>query len=178
MEVIAKVKKGGKDLVALLEKEEMIQAKLTRTGVLVPLSANKEGIYRIPLPIRDKRPYIFLHLEESGGNTGGAGFGQIVCGSEGERLKPFYVKDNIGQFNVANKAVVVCASSGYGGIHSLTIETFKIQRNNSNVVIKKNQLWRGKNSKLPESLSMFESAAKAAVRKSRCPECRHLHFVT
>jgi len=178
MEVIAKLKKGGKDLVNLLEKEEMIQAKLIKTGVLVPLSANKEGIYTIPLSIRDKKPYIFLSLEESGGNNGGIGFGQIVCGNEGERLRPFYVKNSVGRFNVTDKAAVVCAHSGNGGVTSLTIETHRIQRNNSNVVIKKNQVWRGKNSKLPKYLSQFERAAEAAVRKSKCSGCKHLHFST
>lgn len=178
MEVIAKLKKGGKDLINLLEKEEMIQAKLIKTGVLVPLSANKEGIYTIPLSIRDKKPYIFLSLEESGGNNGGVGFGQIVCGNEGERLRPFYVKNSVGRFNIASKAAVVCAHSDNGGVTKLTIKTYRVQMNHSNVVIKKNQAWRGKNSKLPEHLSRFKRAAEAAVRKSRCPGCKHLHFVT
>jgi hypothetical protein len=178
MEVIAKLKKGGRDLVNLLEKEEMIRARLTKTGIVVPLSANKEGVYRIPLSIRDKKPYIFLSLEESGGSNGDAGFGQIICGSKGERLRPFYIKDSLGRFIVANKAAIICAWSINRDIVNLTIETHSIQRNNSNVVIKNNQVWKGKNSKLPEHLSQFERAAEAAVRKSKCPGCKHLHFVT
>ena len=174
VEVIAKVKKGGKDLVLLLEKEEAIQAKLTKTGVLVPLSANKEGVYRIPLSIRDKSPFILLHLEERGGN----GFGQIVCDTNGRRLRPFFVEKNVGRFNVANEAAIIRASSTQGGIVDLNIETFRVRRDNSHVVIKRNLLFRGKNSKLPENLSQFKRAAEAAVRKSRCPDCRHLHFVT
>ncbi|MDD3170446.1 MAG: hypothetical protein WC410_02450 [Candidatus Paceibacterota bacterium] len=179
MEVIARVKKGGKDLVALLEKEEMIQAKLTRTGVIVPLDANKAGIYRIPLSIRNKNPFILLHLEESGGSNGSAGFGQIICDVDGGRLRPFRIeKKGIAGFNVANEAAVVCALSKRGNIVGLSIELYKIQRSNNKVVVRRNLLFSGTNPRLPEHLSRFKKAARAAVSKSRCQNCRHLHFVT
>ncbi|GEM_PF-6868576 len=175
VEVIAKVKGGGKELVILLEKEEMIQAKMTKSGaILVPLSADKDGVYKIPLPIRKKNPYILLHLEERGGN----GFGQIVCDINGRRLRPFYVEKSVGRFNVANEAAIVCALSLQGSVSDLTIKTYSVRRNNSNVVIKKNRVFKGRNSNLPEHLSKFKDAAKAAVRKSQCQKCKHLHFVT
>ena len=93
MKIVAKVSGENIQLVKTLN-ERGISAKLVKNGVIVELpkvlGSNPEDL-KFSIPQEVKGSQFFIDCYEHGGGMTNTGFGTIVCGLSGKKLKPYYV---------------------------------------------------------------------------------------
>lgn len=102
----------------------------------------------------------------------------ILCGHEGEKLGPEYVRkeplpcQENALFYTRGHVRVTAHPSG-----EVLLERFNptLQGAREKIVVAKEILWGG-TPPLPPELRRFEDAVKAAVEKARCSGCRELHY--
>lgn len=116
-----------------------------------------------------------LHATESGGGMTNTGHAEIVCGLNGEKLRPYripkgYALDVHAMFSVPAPIYTVSADKKSGKIIIVSHEISWLDIINE-------IFWEGQIDELPESLSCFENACKAALEKANCYHCREPHFV-
>ncbi len=104
----------------------------------------------------------------------------ILCGWEGERLRPEYVRrkplpcQENGLFHTGGHVRVTAFSSG-----RILLEGFRpsLLEGRRKIMVRREVLWEGTPA-LPGGLQKFGEAAKAALEKARCPGCRELHYAS
>ncbi len=182
-----------------LEKEEGISSCFTQKKSLIAYtSINGKGFIKIPPCVRNIQfveKTNFIPLEENGGtNNLGCGCGQIICGVKGEKLKPFFIKKSTARFLV-KQAVMITAENNGTDVYDVKIECFKIEERENNVYGYRSLIFKGQCKKnwfnddfpemanqnelleIPYYILFFYFAAREAIRKSRCRECKRPHYV-
>ena len=104
---------------------------------------------------------------------------RIVCGSQGERLKPFYRSGPLARFksrdtvviiNANNKGITIVRSSFIKPYFSKSLRTYV-------ATIQNKLLWRGEyGEELPDDLKVFDNAVIAAKVKISCENCHCVHY--
>lgn len=132
--------------------------------------------YEVPQGLRGREFEVILSDWESGCLEEGRAL--IICGREGERLRPEYARrdplpcQENGLFYTRGHVRVTALSSG-----ELLLEDFLPVLEGERILVKREVLWRGA-PPLPEGLGRFREAARAALEKARCPGCRELHYAS
>lgn len=104
----------------------------------------------------------------------------ILCGWEGEKLRPEYRREKPlpcqenGLFYTGGHVRVTAFPSG-----RILLEGFhpSLQEKRRKIVVRKEVLWEGTLA-LPRDLEKFADAAKAALEKAWCPGCKELHYAS
>jgi hypothetical protein len=123
-----------------------------------------------------------VELAESGAGRTSTGFGRVVAGSEGERLKPYrrvrFCGGPHAYFSVRTfPAYYVAAVQGRRNI----VNGWKITE-----PVEKDGVWRAGSeeifqsesvSEIPERYQFLREAATEAWKKARCYHCRESHYV-
>ncbi len=130
--------------------------------------------YRVPEGLRGRKFEVILSDWESGCLEQGRAV--IICGRNGERLRPEYVRrdplpcQENGLFYTKGHVRITALSSG-----ELLVEDLLPLLEGEGIRVSRERLWKGR-LPLPERLEKLEGAAKAALEKVRCPGCRELHY--
>lgn len=103
----------------------------------------------------------------------------ILCGWEGEKLRPEYVRreplpcQENGLFYTRGHVRVTASPS------EVLLEGFRpfLREGRRKIVVGREVLWKGA-LPLPGDLRRFGRAVEAALEKVRCPGCRELHYAS
>ncbi len=178
-------------------KRELADSYFTESGFLmVRFSVNGKGFMELPSCIHNTYHTTSLFLEENGGGNCQGGYGQIVCGTEGEAITPFFIKKSTACFLVREEAVLISAKNNGGSDIAVKIERFdRIEEKDGIVYGNKSLVFEGccnkkwfeddfpETGNLNELLSIpyyvlfFYFATREAIRKSRCNNCKRPHYV-
>ena len=117
-------------------------------------------------------------ITESGGGMTNTGSTTIVCGGNGEKLKPLFVPRGYSNGDHAIFVVkegfnhLVNASRGKWGERA-TIERIISINDDDSIDLETVGEYENGDGNVPDQ---FEMAVKAALEKSRCYHCRESHF--
>lgn len=162
-----------------------VRAKLTREGVVARPNRMADG-YRLP----DGLPGGYeLRIEsvEAGGGYSNTGWAQIVCGAEGQPLRPYATAGHRGDlacgqhgwFSEIRSLATVQATWWNKADQPLEVEIclHTVTEDGGLAQLHSEVLFRGVPEALPTELSRLAPAVKAAASKVHSYHCRHLCYV-
>jgi len=188
MKIIAKIPRKDPKLVKVT-KGLGLKAKLVKDGTMIELkNLDKKfepgrivEVYEIPPHLRKKTDTVYLiDCEESGGGMINAGSAMIICGINGERLKPYRIPkgyaNGVHAKFLSHKCMTAVALKRY---RIVKLWSHKIFKNRNTVSLISEKFWEGPPKKLPEfySYKKFQPAAEAALKKARCYCCKEPHYI-
>jgi len=160
-------------------------AKQVKGGIIVDLPVDEEEINTYKLPeVGDLKHLLLIDVAERGGGevTESQGCAEIICGPNGEALRPYYIPKRGDLANGVHahfaypKVVVIEATGGKVKITSVqVVKNVDKQPYVAKVNIK--ELWHGEPDFRPTLYDKFLKAIEAACDKSNCPACTEPHFI-
>ena len=179
MKITAKVDSIKRPLMIIL-RDRGVSARLTEDGMVVelPKSGDIPGIYEIPPEITDAT--LLIEAAESGGKKTDSDSATVVCGTDGDALRPYSKPDTKHSIHLAQAYFAVPSAvvtiTGYGTDACVIIKKHQIVRDDNVARIQTDRVWGGEMEKLSPIFSHFQPAAAAALAKSKCRYCCHVHF--
>lgn len=181
MNITLRFYKEDKSIVSALN-ELGLKARLVKNGVIVecPEGKNFKDFSHIIYMFSGNQ--FFINCSESGGGWSNTGDATIICGINGEALKPYYIptKGTLAcaehaMFSVKNSVIEVCASH-HRKDFSITISKHEIVME-PKIQLKKTEIWSGRPEELPVMFERFSQAMKAACEKATDYHCRTPYFI-
>jgi hypothetical protein len=188
MEITAKVPREDPGLVKVLA-EAGLKARLVRGGVIVQLKKLDEHrdtdkgkiveTYEIPSLLQQETNTVYLiDCEEHGGGLTRTGSATIVCGVNGERMRPYYIPKGYANSTHAQFALRACVTaSASKDDQVITLWSHKVSKEGATVSLISERFWKGILGELPELYEKFRPAAEAALKKACCYHCRGPHYI-
>lgn len=156
-----------------------LDAKLIKNGIIV--SGDTELLFNTSKNIKENFAF-FIDCEEAGGGFTNTGEATIICGINGEALKPYHVPsrghlacETHAKFSVKNSVIEVKASH-HRRDFSVSISRYEIETD-PRLQLKNTKIWTGRPEELPVSFSKFSQAVKAACEKAVDYHCRTPYFI-
>ena len=177
MKLIAKIAGENPALVKRLT-EKGIAAKLVKGGIVIELKEASGGKYEVPAEA--SRATLSIECAESGGALTNRGWGEVICGLQGQALRPYYMPrgghlagGTHAYFSVPGAVVTIsCARR----TDEITITKYSVVRQEDNAWLKSETVWEGVLAELPDTYGYFSKAAQAAHDKANCYHCRSCHY--
>jgi len=117
-------------------------------------------------------------ISESGGGYTSRGWARIICGREGERLRPKFVPKRQLSFGghadfEASPGLVIIEARRDGASISIMIRRIAAIEGNTLLTVDVAS-WADGNGRIPPA---FADAVQAAIEKTLCYRCRHAHYM-
>jgi len=186
MKITVKLKEVNSEVVGIIENKG-ISARPIKGGLIIelPLAEKQTGgdheIYDVPMDIVPINALFLINCEEKGGGEkDDTGSGIIVCGLSGKALHPYLIRKRghlacrEHAFFTVPSAVITITSYQRDGVS--TIQEHRIVGEGKTAYIQTKNIWIGEKRKLPQKLNRFSAAVDAALEKSDCYHCRHVHY--
>jgi len=177
LKLTAKVREEDENLAKKL-REKGMNAKLVRNGVIIDLIRIGTEEFAIPSEIRNYE--ILINISESGGGMTRSGNSQIVCSTNGKKMKPIFIprfgnlcNEEHAFFAVHDCCVITCDRP----FDMLTIQKIWTVRENGDVRLMSEHLFEGNLEQLPTIYKCYEEAATAALQKAYHYHCREPYYV-
>lgn len=181
MKITARISREDKDLVNILTKRNIV-AKSVRGGVIVELPQSDSNIPEFEIPEEVNGAILLIDVTEYGGGATNTGDSVVVCGTQGEPLRPYYVPrsghlscETHAHFAVREEVVTIAGAKPGTRVE---IQKHRIVRNGNIARIKSEKIGSGDLEDIPEILGHFQDAAEATVEKANCYHCRCVHYAT
>lgn len=178
--------------VKMVVKEEILglggSAKVSRGRTYISCRLGPGGLITPAVEVKTSTDKWFLveAVEEGGGATN-TGFAQVVCGTEGQMLRPYYVPKGYSNSThalfSAKRLVVITATKKRDNV---SITAYRFDYGDGRVFLVEEKVWEsedlpyhekgGISEVIPRSLIHFQLAVEAALGKAHCYHCRDLHY--
>jgi len=174
MNLLARIKADDVGFLSFIDDDEVKET--VNGGLFVSLRRTENDLWLIPEELRSVNSTLYVECEERQKN----GVSRVVCGLSGKPLKanplPAFgaVRGGVqGDFFIPLSVVAVeCAAQS----DVVSIVLLRAVREGTCACIMETVIWEGEGNLLPRAFSKFSSAVLAALKKSGCTNCSHVHF--
>lgn len=161
MTIVIKIEDKDNELKDILRKEHHLWAAIGKSGLYVELHKNC-GPCKIPQILYEKEHTTLFSLRESGGS----GFGQVICGLRGQVLTPFFISRNQAFFSSTIALVAITYYTNREKEPEIQIKKHYLIKKDDNVFVDQRIIYTG-TPPPPINLRFFDHAAEAAVLKGK-----------